>query len=364
MTAISLLLSAVMLLLAVKVNLTNGPMAHKSAFAVCLLRRSWKNVGAQFMERNASGFLDERTPFSGHAVFGPEMDRLSGESELFPPLPASFGLHFGFGESHDLGNVALFVQAFDEFFMHEFLGLVGSDVKHSFTIRKASASMPRAHRPPKPPSESLGSRLRKVRVAFGDAQQDIATKLGITRSSVSQWENDTVMPTVDKVEVMALRYSLPFEWLMFGRGDEPTLPTPGRRRRQSADTARSELFMGPMILECRPLNANEPSPEWHIPGHALPCNASDAVFFKAPADLPPIMHGDYVLIDKSQRELQLTGQWLVELTGSAHPMLVRSRVAKAHDRPIIEVISHDDVVFGLRSIKNVIGRVVARYSWL
>jgi transcriptional regulator with XRE-family HTH domain len=224
--------------------------------------------------------------------------------------------------------------------------------------------MPRAHRPPKPSIENLGSRLHKVRVAFGDAQEDIASKLGVTRSSVSQWEHNIVMPTVDKVEAMAHRYNCTFEWLMFGRGDEPALPMPSRRRRQPAGTARSELFVGQTILEYHSHNAKEPSPEWHIPSHALPCDAGAAVFFSAPADLPPIMRGDYVLIDKTQCEIQLAGQWLVELAGSAHPMLVRSRVAKAHERPIIEVISHDDVVFGIRSIKSVIGRVVARFGWL
>lgn len=43
----------------------------------------------------------------------------------------------------------------------------------------------------------LNSQIKKLRLANGITQVDLAKKLGVTKQCVSNWENDNIQPSVD-----------------------------------------------------------------------------------------------------------------------------------------------------------------------
>lgn len=45
----------------------------------------------------------------------------------------------------------------------------------------------------------LGDNLRKLRAAAGLTQVELANKLGVTKQSVSNWENENIQPSVDMI---------------------------------------------------------------------------------------------------------------------------------------------------------------------
>lgn len=53
------------------------------------------------------------------------------------------------------------------------------------------------------PAMSLGDQIRRARHAKGISQQAIATKFGISRAAVAQWENGTTRPDQDKLVELA-----------------------------------------------------------------------------------------------------------------------------------------------------------------
>jgi transcriptional regulator with XRE-family HTH domain len=69
---------------------------------------------------------------------------------------------------------------------------------------------------------AVGERLKRLRLALGRSQADIAKKLGVGATAVSNYENGT--RAVDPYDAFKLKisYGAPLEWL-YG-GDESALP--------------------------------------------------------------------------------------------------------------------------------------------
>lgn len=73
---------------------------------------------------------------------------------------------------------------------------------------------------------TLSSRIRRARALSSLTQTDLARKLGIKRSAVSQWENATgTTPSVPHLIQVACETGVCFEWLATGRG--PAKPDAG-----------------------------------------------------------------------------------------------------------------------------------------
>lgn len=78
---------------------------------------------------------------------------------------------------------------------------------------------------------TVGARLRWLRIAHGDSQSDVARMAHCTRAAVSQWEKGATMPSLDKVDPLLERYHTNFDWLLFGRGTPPAVPADAERKR-------------------------------------------------------------------------------------------------------------------------------------
>jgi transcriptional regulator with XRE-family HTH domain len=69
----------------------------------------------------------------------------------------------------------------------------------------------------------LGKTLKHLRIAHGLTQLDVAERLGVTRVSVHQWENDNAMPRRRSLEDLARLYGVRVSDLL--GEDLPTVST-------------------------------------------------------------------------------------------------------------------------------------------
>ncbi|MBU8975458.1 helix-turn-helix domain-containing protein [Lysobacter sp. MMG2] len=67
---------------------------------------------------------------------------------------------------------------------------------------------------------SMSSRIRRSRVAARLTQAELARRLGVQRSAVTQWERDAgTHPSVAHLAQIACETQVYFEWLATGRGE-------------------------------------------------------------------------------------------------------------------------------------------------
>ncbi|MBT8141872.1 MAG: helix-turn-helix domain-containing protein [Gammaproteobacteria bacterium] len=66
--------------------------------------------------------------------------------------------------------------------------------------------------------KSIGERMAYARKEKKLNQKDLATHLGVTRGSISQYENGIIEPSLENLDRTARFLDVSFEWLAFGRG--------------------------------------------------------------------------------------------------------------------------------------------------
>lgn len=66
----------------------------------------------------------------------------------------------------------------------------------------------------------IHERLREARSAAGFTQEQLAERLGLTRSAVGQWESEKLRtcPSTEHLQSLADQLDVSFEWLAMGRG--------------------------------------------------------------------------------------------------------------------------------------------------
>lgn len=60
----------------------------------------------------------------------------------------------------------------------------------------------------------LSEKLREVRLSRGMSQVELAKQLGVTKQSVSNWENDNIQPSVDMLVKIAQCLSVSTDYLL------------------------------------------------------------------------------------------------------------------------------------------------------
>ena len=60
----------------------------------------------------------------------------------------------------------------------------------------------------------LSEKLREVRLSRGLSQVELAKQLGVTKQSVSNWENDNIQPSVDMLVKIAQCLSVSTDYLL------------------------------------------------------------------------------------------------------------------------------------------------------
>ena len=60
----------------------------------------------------------------------------------------------------------------------------------------------------------LSKRIYQLRVSFGWTQVQLAQKLGITKQTVSNWENDNIQPSIDMLVKLSKIFNVSTDYLL------------------------------------------------------------------------------------------------------------------------------------------------------
>lgn len=55
------------------------------------------------------------------------------------------------------------------------------------------------------------AKLKELRIARGISQQDLAELVGVSRQTISKWENEIVQPSADNLMRLSQVFQLPLE---------------------------------------------------------------------------------------------------------------------------------------------------------
>lgn len=75
-------------------------------------------------------------------------------------------------------------------------------------------------RPPgsKQVDNAFGRRLAERRVALRITQEEMARRMGVSRTAYHSWESGTFEPGLDRIRALACVLGVPPAWLAFGDG--------------------------------------------------------------------------------------------------------------------------------------------------
>lgn len=60
----------------------------------------------------------------------------------------------------------------------------------------------------------FSQRIKEMRLARNMSQVELARLLGVTKQSVSNWENGNIQPSIDMLEKLARALSVSSDWLL------------------------------------------------------------------------------------------------------------------------------------------------------
>lgn len=60
----------------------------------------------------------------------------------------------------------------------------------------------------------LSKRITELRLSFGWTQVQLAKKLGITKQTVSNWENDNIQPSIDMLVKLSKIFNVSTDYLL------------------------------------------------------------------------------------------------------------------------------------------------------
>lgn len=60
----------------------------------------------------------------------------------------------------------------------------------------------------------LSERIRILRLARGWSQVELANRLGVTKQSISNWENDNIQPSIEMLVKIAGEFSVSTDYLL------------------------------------------------------------------------------------------------------------------------------------------------------
>lgn len=75
-----------------------------------------------------------------------------------------------------------------------------------------------------PDSATFGDRLAGAREAAGMTQAQLARRLGVKKTTISDWENDLSEPRANRLSMMAGMVNVSIMWLLTGEGDGMDAP--------------------------------------------------------------------------------------------------------------------------------------------
>ena len=60
----------------------------------------------------------------------------------------------------------------------------------------------------------IGERIRILRQAYGISQVELAQSLNVSKQSISNWENNNILPSIDMLKKIAFHFSCSADYLL------------------------------------------------------------------------------------------------------------------------------------------------------
>lgn len=95
---------------------------------------------------------------------------------------------------------------------------------------------------PAVPQWDVADRLRKALRTAGIGVAEMAEYLGVSRTSVSNWINGRITPSVQTLRLWALRCGVPYPWLLYGEAQPHPFGNGFRSERSLFALARCLTF--------------------------------------------------------------------------------------------------------------------------
>lgn len=209
------------------------------------------------------------------------------------------------------------------------------------------------------PLSTVGARIIEARKAKDMTQLDLATKLGISRAAVGQWEIDATSPSIAKLEEVALILGCEPQWLAYNvRSGEPRIIYRSPERDNIMWVSELKFGDAPDALTT--------SDKWGFPAEFLTrelgsdLDKTAICTVNSHAVEPDFEYGDKAIIDRSDTKPSPAGTFLYwdgigfafarmqAIPGSAPKVRISQKGAETYDMPLSEVI--------------IIGRVKGRFQ--
>lgn len=216
-----------------------------------------------------------------------------------------------------------------------------------------------------PSMTDLPGRLRALREAFNESQNDVALIAGVSRAAVSQWEAGKSEPEAAKMMKLAEHYRVAYEWLQFGKGQAPNLTVRsrylaagGNKTRRPRPNAPEEMRIT-IDLQAMPVPEVDTERQWHLPASVitehLRAKPDNLCVWRAPSDFPPeVKRGDFLILDKGAA-FPAAGMWCVQVDDDKE--IMRARYRHTDGTPVRELVSKDDFALSPDKCK-VVGKIV------
>jgi len=88
---------------------------------------------------------------------------------------------------------------------------------------------------------TFGDRLAAAREAAGLGQEDLARRLGVRLTTISDWEDDRSDPRANRLAMVAGMLNVSLRWLLTGEGDGLEAPFAGTTLSDSVQTALDDM---------------------------------------------------------------------------------------------------------------------------
>lgn len=69
----------------------------------------------------------------------------------------------------------------------------------------------------------LGEQIKRLRIANNISQVELARKLNVSKQSISNWENNNIMPSIDMLKKICQFFSCSADYLLELKDDEQLL---------------------------------------------------------------------------------------------------------------------------------------------
>ncbi|MDQ0324864.1 transcriptional regulator with XRE-family HTH domain [Rhodopseudomonas julia] len=105
--------------------------------------------------------------------------------------------------------------------------------------------------------DTLGGRIVRAREAIGLSTAQLARRLGVKTSTLSQWENDRAEPRANRLNMLAGILGVSPMWLLIGRGVAPADEDPMAQEAAMLRTEIAHLSSEALLLSRRLSEAAE-----------------------------------------------------------------------------------------------------------